>query len=94
MGKTVPSYRMAIEEEIYTWKSFRDGLQSEDDKQAFDIVMDICRSFASAGSNATKPVLFEPLVMSVLLGQQKMIKTLQRKIDALLVARLPIDKAE
>jgi len=28
------------------------------------------------------------------LGQQKMIRTLQRKIDALLVANLPIEKAE
>lgn len=43
MGKTVPSYRMAIECEIANWKAFRDALSSEDEKQAFDIIMDLCR---------------------------------------------------
>ena len=85
---------MAIECEIASWKSFRDGLTSEDEKQAFDEVMDMCRMLSSAGSMATNPVLFEPMVMSILLRQQKCIRTLQRKIDALLVATLPIEKAE
>lgn len=49
---------------------------------------------AMAGSNACNPILFEPMVMSVLLGQQKQLRTLQRKIDALLVATLPKEKAE
>ena len=94
MGKTVPTYRMAIEGEISNWKGFRDALASEEEKQAFDQVMDLCRVQAMAGSSACNPILFEPMVMSVLLGQQKMIRTLQRKIDALLIATLPIEKAE
>ncbi len=94
MGKTVPTYRMAIESEISNWKGFRDALASEEEKQAFDQVMDLCRVQAMAGSSACNPILFEPMVMSVLLGQQKMIRTLQRKIDALLIATLPIEKAE
>jgi hypothetical protein len=94
VGKTVPTYRMAIEDEIHNWKGFRDALASEAEKAAFDQVMDLCRMQAMAGSNACNPILFEPMVMSVLLGQQKMIRTLQRKIDALLVATLPIEKAE
>jgi hypothetical protein len=89
MGKTVPTYRMAIECEIANWKAFRDALTSEDEKQAFDTIMDLCRIQAMAASNACKPILFEPMVMSVLLGQQKQIKTLQRKLDALLIANLP-----
>lgn len=90
-GKNIPSYRMAIESEIHNWKGFRDALASEEEKQAFDTIMDLCRVQAMAGSNAYKPILFEPMVMSVLLGQQKMIRALQRKIDALLVAQLRID---
>ena len=85
---------MAIESEIHNWKSFRDALPSEEEKQAFDSIMDLCRSQAMAGSNACKPILFEPMVMSVLLGQQKQIRTLQRKIDALLVSTLPIEEPE
>jgi hypothetical protein len=87
MGKTVPSYRMAIEEEMQTWKHFREALSSEE-QQAFDLMMDYCRMQSMAAQNACKPILFEPMVMSILLEQQKKIKTLQRKIDALLVANL------
>lgn len=73
MGKTVPSYRMAIEFEISRWKGFRNSLQKEEEKQAFDQLMDMCRGFASVGSNACDPIVFEPMVMSVLLAQWKKI---------------------
>ena len=85
---------MAIECEIASWKSFRDGLTGEEEKRAFDEVMDMCRMLSSAGSSATNPVLFEPMIMSISLGQQKRIRILQRKIDSLIVASLPIEKAE
>ena len=85
---------MAIEEEIHNWKQFRDALASDDEKQAFDAVMDLCRVQAMAASNACKPILIEPMVMSVRLGQQKQIKTLQRKLNALRVSSLPVEKPE
>jgi len=94
MGTTVPSYRMAIECEIASWKGFRDGLAGEEEKQAFDDVMDMCRMQAASGSCANNPILFEPMIMSVLLEQQKRIRILQRKMDALLVATLPIERNE
>ncbi len=71
---------MAIEGEIHNWQGFRDALASEEEKSAFDQVMDFCPMQAMAGSNACNPVLFEPMVMSALLGQQKMIRTLQGKL--------------
>ncbi len=89
MGKTIPSYRMAIECEIAAWKPFRDALPSQEEKEAFDQVMDMCRTQSAAASNACKPILFEPMTMSIILELQKRIRTLQRKIDALLVASLP-----
>jgi hypothetical protein len=82
MGKTVESYRMALEDEIIRWSGFARALRIED-KQAFEELMDACRSFASAGSNATQPILFEPMVMSVLLFQQKKLRCLERKLNAL-----------
>ena len=81
MGKTVESYRMALEEEIRRWSGFEKALRMED-KEAFDAFMDACRNFASAGSNATMPVLFEPMVMSILLSQQKKISRLEKALDA------------
>jgi hypothetical protein len=84
MGKTVPSYRMAIEWEIARWKGFRDALPSEEEKEAFDAIMDSCRDFASAGSCATNPIIFEPMAMSILLGQQKKMQQLECKLNEIL----------
>jgi hypothetical protein len=81
MGKTVESYRMVLEDEIQRWSGFKKALRLED-KEAFDALMDACRSFASAGSNATNPILFEPMVMSILLSQQKKISRLEKALDA------------
>ena len=52
MGKTVPSYRMALEAEIARWRGFGKALRVEE-REAFEAIMDACRSYASSGSNAT-----------------------------------------
>jgi hypothetical protein len=80
MGRTVESYRMALEEEISRWKGFSKALRTED-REAFEALMDACRLFASAGSNATQPILFEPMVMSILLFQQKKLHRLEKTLD-------------
>ena len=81
MGKTVESYRMAIEDEIRRWNGFAKALRIED-KAAFDALMDACRNYASAGSNATQPILFEPMVLSILVSQQRQITRLEKALDA------------
>ena len=82
MGKTVESYRMAIEDEIQRWKGFANALRTGD-REAFETLMDACRGYASAGSNAVQPVLFEPMIMSMLLSQQIRLQRLQKELDAL-----------
>jgi len=82
VGKTVESYRMALEDEITRWCGFGKPLRIED-KAAFEALMDACRNFASAGSNATNPILFEPMVMSILLSQQVKIGRLEKALDAI-----------
>ena len=81
MGKTVESYRMALEDEIRRWNGFEKALRS-DDREAFDALMDACRNYASAGSSATQPILFEPMVLSILLSLQKKINRLEKALDA------------
>jgi hypothetical protein len=56
MGKTVPSYRMALEMEIERWKGFRKALNSEEEREAFDVLMDMCRNNAMASGAACNPV--------------------------------------
>ncbi len=80
MGKTVPAYSWALESEIDSWRGFRRALASDEDKQAFEEIMDLSRIFASESSNATNPIIFELMVMSILLGQQKRIRQLECKL--------------
>lgn len=82
MGKTVESYRMALESEIGMWNGFARALRSEE-RQAFEVLMDACRGYASAAGNATHPILFEPMVMSILLYQQISLQRLQKELNAL-----------
>jgi hypothetical protein len=82
MGKTVETYRMALEDEISRWKGFANALRRED-REAFEALMDACRGYASAGSNAVQPILFEPMIMSMLLSQQVRPQRLEKKLNAL-----------
>jgi hypothetical protein len=82
MGRTVPSYRQALEAEIERWKGFRNGLRNKD-AEAFDKMMNACRMFASAGSMATRPILLEAMFMSILLHQEKAIMEIKEKLDKL-----------
>jgi hypothetical protein len=81
LGKTVESYRMALDQEAQRWSSFARALRKED-RDTFEQLIDICRNYASAGSNATRPVLFEPMVLSILLDQQKTLNRLKKDLLA------------
>jgi hypothetical protein len=81
MGKTVAPYRIALDRELQRWIGFARALR-RDDRQAFDQLMDACRNLASAASNATRPVIFESMVMSILLTQQKILNKLEKEVNA------------
>jgi len=82
MGKTIPSYRVALDKELQRWIGFARALRKKD-RVAFEQLMDACRNYASAGSNATRPVIFESMAMSILLHQQKTLNKLEKDIDAI-----------
>ena len=82
MGKTVPSYRVALDHEIQRWNGFSTALR-QDDRIVFEQLIDICKNYASAASNATRPVLFEAMAMTILLDQKKTINQLQKKLQAI-----------
>ena len=80
MGRTIVSYRQGLEGEITTWEGFRKALRMHD-AEAFEKMMNACRLHASAASMATRPVLFEAMVMSILLEQEKTLMELAEKLD-------------
>jgi len=81
MGKTVPSYRMALEYEIYSWKRFLKSLETEEDVVAFEELMDMCRRNSMAGGAACRPVVFEAALMTMLLSQMKRICSLEEQLN-------------
>jgi hypothetical protein len=82
VGKTIPSYRIALENEIQKWNSYAKALRAEE-REAFEKIMDACRNHASASGNATNPIIFEPMAMSIMLDQQLKLTKIEKKLDAL-----------
>lgn len=84
MGKTVPSFRMALEFEIERWRRFKKALERTQDQETFEEMMDACRNNAMAGGAACNPIIFEPMIMSVILAQQQKITALEYSLYELL----------
>ncbi|MFW9969564.1 MAG: hypothetical protein ACFFDF_05135 [Candidatus Odinarchaeota archaeon] len=82
MGRTVPSFRPALEHEIESWKDFKRALRLEDQK-IFDRLMNFARIHADAGSMSARPLLSEVLFISFAVEQEKKIEMLEEKIKEL-----------
>ncbi len=87
MGKTVEDYRLALEGEIGRWSGFASFLR-RDEREAFDELMDMFRSYASECSDASIPIIFEPMVMSIMLAQQKKLREFENKLNDVLCQRI------
>ena len=79
MGRTVPSYRIASEIERDKWKIFRQSLDKKD-KKLFDQMFSYSKLFNSAGSNACRPILIHPILMSILLEHYRQLDSIQKQL--------------
>ena len=82
MGRTVPSFRPALEHEIESWKDFKRALRPEEQK-VFNKLMNYARIHADAGSFSARPMLSEIFFMSFALEQNKRIEQLMKKVKEL-----------
>jgi hypothetical protein len=80
MGRTIPSYRIATEIERNKWKIFRQQLNKKD-KKAFDEMFDYSKFYNSASSNACRPELIHPILMSMLFEHYKQLEKLQKSVE-------------
>ena len=55
MGRTIPSYRIASEIEIWKWRPFRKALDKQD-RKVFDEMLSIPRFYNSAGTMACRAI--------------------------------------
>jgi hypothetical protein len=70
MGRTIPSFRIALEIEERDWKPFRNALDKSDRKK-FDEMFDIPRFYISACSYSVQYVRLHPILMSILFHHYK-----------------------
>jgi hypothetical protein len=70
MGRTIPSFRIALENEEQDWKPFRNALDKSDRKK-FDEMFDIPRFYISACSYSVQYVRLHPILMSILFHHYK-----------------------
>ena len=75
MGRTIPSYRIASEIEIWKWKPFRKLLDKQD-RKIFDEMLSIPRLYNAAGTMACRPVLIHVILMSTIFEHYKQLRKL------------------
>ena len=80
MGRTIPSFRTALEMEKEDWKPFRNALDKSDRKK-FDDMFDIPRLYTSACSYAVQPVRLYPILMSILLHHFKVLTECIKEVE-------------
>ena len=72
MGRTVPSFRIAEEQEAAEWRSFRKALP-KDDRAVFDEMLNSAKLYTSASSAALRASRFEGMAMAVIFHHYKFL---------------------
>ncbi|MCX6665947.1 MAG: hypothetical protein NT038_07830 [Euryarchaeota archaeon] len=76
MGRTVPSFRMIIEQFGWEWTEFKRALRGID-KESFESLINHARRHAEAGTNMPNPNPFEPIIMSILVEHENELRKLR-----------------
>jgi hypothetical protein len=76
MGRTVPTYRVQLENERRRWGVFRAALRV-DEQPAFDNLFVYARTYADAASAVARPCPSEALLLSMILGLYQDVQRLR-----------------
>jgi len=82
MGRTIPSWRLVVNDEIERIGKFKEFLRI-DDKEIFDDLLRQCKHYAPYASTMASVVKEVPLMFSMLFGQHKMIFELEKRLAKL-----------
>ena len=88
MGRTIPSFRIAEEQETAEWRSFRKALP-EDDRKTFDEMLNSARLYTSASSAAVRTSKFEGMAMAIIFHHYKTLAEKAAKVDLMEAERRP-----
>jgi hypothetical protein len=74
MGRTIPSFRIAVVLEYDEWELFRKYLRNKNEKKLFTHMFLTVNLYNSACSNAVNPIRKHSIMMSIILHHYKMVK--------------------
>jgi hypothetical protein len=75
MGRTIPSFRIAEQQEASEWRSFRKALPKRE-RPIFDEMLSSARLYTSASSAALRTSRFEGMAMAIMFHHYKVFKHL------------------
>jgi len=75
MGRTIPSFRIALHQEEKKWKRFRSSLCKKD-RESFDDLFATARLYVSACMMACRPIRLEAIFMAIIFHHFKQILSL------------------
>lgn len=79
MGRTIPSFTLALAEEESEWKAFRKCLD-RGDRGIFDEMFAIPKLYVSMCMSCASPVVMDPVVMSLLFHHYKQLVLLADRL--------------
>ena len=80
MGRTIPSFTLALMEEESEWKAFRKYLDRKD-RSMFDEMFAIPRLYISSCMSCASPVVVEPIFLSILFHHYKRLAHLVSRVE-------------
>ena len=83
VGRTIPSWRIIVDQEIAAMSRFGQFLGPED-RAIFDDLLAQCKLYAAETGRLTSPVKEVPLLLSMIFGQHKKLTELERRLNGAL----------
>jgi hypothetical protein len=79
MGRTIPSWRIIVEQEIAAMSRFKQFLRAED-RAVFDDLLNQCRLYAPDAGALGSSIKEVPLLFSIIFGQHKRLMELEKRV--------------
>jgi len=80
MGRTIPSWRIIVEQEIVAMSRFKQFLGPED-RVVFDDLLNQCKLYAPQAGTLASPVKEVPLLLSMIFAQHKKLTELEKRLN-------------
>ena len=80
MGRTIPSFTLALMEEESEWKEFRKFLDRKD-RRVFDEMFAVPKLYISSCMSCANPVVIDPVFLSMLFHHYKGLAQLINRIE-------------